>query len=330
MSGSLPTVYLFYGDDELAIHEAVASIRAKLGDPATADLNTTRFDVKSHDLGAIAEACGSSPFLAPRRVVIVEEAGRLARSAESRQQLENMLVGLPTSTALVLLDPIDLSRRSSLGQYQKRSFIYQWTQTHPGLSFVQLFGRKRGQAFVRWLVQRAHEHDAVIENDAAQRLATYVGDDPHMADQELRKLADYVDLSRPITSADVEALTPLISQSDVFAMVDSLGNRQGRQALAHLHKLLADEDPMFAFAMIVRQFRLIIQAREALDAGLNPREVIDTHAFVVDKVAAQARNFSMPQLESIYRRLSQIDFEAKRGGPDLAVAMDAFVGTIAG
>jgi DNA polymerase-3 subunit delta len=151
-----------------------------------------------------------------------------------------------------------------------------------------------------------------------------------MADQELRKLADFVDMARPITAADVEALTPLTNQSDVFAMVDSLGNRQGQQALAHLHKLLADEDPMFAFAMIVRQFRLIIQAREALDAGLNPREVLDAHAFVVDKVSAQARNFSMPQLEKIYRKLSQIDYEAKSGGPDLAVAMDSFLGAIAG
>ncbi len=330
MTDTLPTVYLFYGDDDLAMEEAIAKIKDKLGDPATADLNTTRFDTKSRNLGELAEACGASPFLAARRVVIVEAAGNLARSAEARNQLDAIMLGLPASTALVLLDLIDLSRRSSLGAHHKRSFLYQWTQDHPDLAFVQLCARRRGPAFVRWLVQRAHEQGTEIEPEAAQRLATYVLDDPHMADQELRKLADYVDLSRPITSADVEALTPLTSQSDVFAMVDALGNRQGQQALAHLHKLLADEDPMFAFAMIVRQFRLILQAREALDAGLNPREVVDTHAFVADKVSAQAHNFSMPQLEVIYRKLSQIDYDAKSGGPDLAVAMDSFVGAIAG
>jgi DNA polymerase-3 subunit delta len=330
MADPLPTVYLFYGDDELAMKEAVDQIRAKLGDSATADLNTTRVNAKAHDIGALSEACAAAPFLAPRRIVVVDDAGQLARSADARQLLDDIMLGLPPSTALVLLDPTDLSRRTSLATYRKRSFLFSWTQEHPDRAYIQLCQRKRGQAFVRWIVDRAQTHGAEIEIEAAQRLATYVLDDPHMADQELRKLEDYVDLARPITAADVEALTPLSSHSDVFAMVDSLGNRQGQQALAHLHKLLADEDPMFAFAMIVRQFRLILQAREALDAGLNPQEVLDTHAFVVDKVSAQARNFTMSQLETIYRKLSTIDFEAKSGGPELAVAMDAFVAAIAG
>jgi DNA polymerase-3 subunit delta len=330
MVNQMPTVYLFYGDDDFVMEEAVAQIKDKLGDPATADLNTTRFDLKAQDLGALAEACGAAPFLAQRRVVIVEDAGHLTRSAEARQKLDRTMLDLPASTALVLLDPVDLSRRTSLAKHQKRSFLYQWTQDNPDRAFVQLCARKRGQAFARWLVQRAQDLGVEIEPDAAERLATYVLDDPHLADQELRKLADYVDMSRPITAGDVEDLTPLTSQSDVFAMVDSLGNRQGQQALAHLHNLLADEDPMFAFAMIVRQFRLILQAREALDNGLNPHEVLNTHAFVVDKVSAQARNFTMPQLETIYRKLSQIDYEAKSGGPELAVAMDTLLGAVAG
>jgi DNA polymerase-3 subunit delta len=330
MGDSLPTVYYLYGDDDLAMEEIVAQIKARLGAPDVADLNFTRFEVKSHHLGLVAEACGTAPFLAARRVVVVEEAGRLAKSASAKSELDAMMLGLPASTALVLLDPIDLSRRTSLPNHQRRSFLYQWTHDHSDLAFVQICARKRGQAFIRWLLQRSQEQGFELEVEAAERLATYVLDDPHMANQELRKLADYVAVARPITAEDVEALTPLTSQSDVFAMVDSLGNRQGQLALAHLHKLLADEDPIFAFAMIVRQFRLILQAREALDSGRNPSEVLDAPAFVVKKVSAQADNFTMPQLETIYRKLGQIDYESKVGGPELAVAMDGFVGAIGG
>jgi DNA polymerase-3 subunit delta len=330
MSDGKPTVYLFYGDDDLAMEEAVTSMKDNLGDPSTADLNFTRFNPNSMHLGALAETCASAPFLASRRVVVVDDAGHLARSPDARDQLQEILISIPPSTALVLLEPVDLSRRTALANHQKRSFLYKWTQAHSDRAYVQLCARKRGAAFVKWLTQRADEMGCDLQVEAAQRLATYVLDDPHLADQELRKLADYVDLARPITVEDVESLTPLTSQSDVFAMVDALGSRQGQQALSHLHKLLADENPMFAFAMIVRQFRLILQAREALDAGLNPREVLNTHSFVVDKVSAQARNFTMPQLESIYRKLSQIDYESKSGGPELPVAMDAFLGSIAG
>ena len=50
-------------------------------------------------------------------------------------------------------------------------------------------------------------------------------------------------------------------------MVDAIGNRNGREALLRLHRLLEDEDPHPVFGMIVRQFRLIIQARECLEHG---------------------------------------------------------------
>ena len=43
MANSKPTVYLLYGDDELAMADFVARLREKLGDPSTADLNTVRF-----------------------------------------------------------------------------------------------------------------------------------------------------------------------------------------------------------------------------------------------------------------------------------------------
>jgi DNA polymerase-3 subunit delta len=329
MSEPKPSLYFFYGDDVLAMREAVADMRRRLGDSATADLNFAHFGAKSSDLTELAQVCASAPFLASRRLIVVDDAGRLATTSEARAQVETLLGSLTETTALVLIDQIDLTRRTALSDFRKRSHLFRWTQDHPESSHVQLFSRKRGGEFVSWMIQRCQALGGEIDGPAAQTLAGYVLDDPDRADQELHKLLDYVDRSRPIRIEDVELLTPLTSQSDVFAMVDALGNRQSSQALAHLHRLLIDEDPMFALAMIVRQFRLILQAREALDSGLNPRQILNTPDWVANKIAAQARNFTLSQLQAAHQKLSDIDFEAKSGGMELPTALDILVAGLA-
>ena len=328
MSKTPPRVYLFFGDDEHAMGEEVDGLRKRLGDPSTADLNFTHFEGKSLDMGALEEACASAPFLADRRLVVLEGPSRLVHLAGPRDRLIALFESLPPTTALVLLDPLDLTRRTAQSNYQQRSPVYRWIQAHPDYGLARAFIQPRGAAFVRWLEARVRDAGGQIEGEAAQLLAAYVLDDPQLADCELLKLLDFVDFDRPISRPDVEALTPMNRQSDVFAMVDSLGQRNGQQALAHLHALLKDEDPLFAFSMIIRQFRLIVQAREALDLGVSPKQVLDTYDFVVNKVAAQARNFTMPQLETIYRELARLDVDSKTGRADLAVGLDRLVASI--
>ncbi|MDX1600886.1 MAG: DNA polymerase III subunit delta [Anaerolineales bacterium] len=325
--GQPPTVYIFYGDDEFAMTEAVAELRGRFSESAAAELNTEHFDGRQLELARLEEVCLSAPFLAERRLVIVDNTDQLTRRKEPRQRLLALLDQLPPSTALVLLVPVDLQRKSALSRFQSRSELLAWAEdpAHQDSAYVQACVRRSGSAFVRWVRQRAAHYDGDIEAAAAQLLAETVADEPRLADQEIRKLLDYVDRSRPISRADVERLTPLYGQSDVFAMVDAVGHRDARRALTHLHELLRDEDPRYAFAMIVRQFRLLLQAREALDAGLDPVEAMDEHPFVAGKARDQARNFSLADLERVYHQLYALDLDSKTGKALLTPALDELI-----
>lgn len=307
--------------------EAVADLRGRFSDSAAAELNTERFDGRQLELGRLEEVCLSAPFLAARRLVIVENADQLTRRKEQRERLLELLDQVPPSTALVLMVPVDLQRKGDLSRFQSRSALLSWAEVsaHQDSAYVQACVRRTGGAFVQWVKQRAQRHDGDIEPAAAQLLAETVADGPRLADQELRKLLDYVDRSRAVSRADVERLTPLYGQSDVFAMVDAVGHRDARAALTHLHELLRDEDPRYAFAMIVRQFRLLLQAREALDAGLDPVEAMDEHPFVARKARDQARNFSLADLERVYHQLYVLDLDSKTGNALLTPALDELI-----
>jgi DNA polymerase-3 subunit delta len=77
--------------------------------------------------------------------------------------------------------------------------------------------------------------------------------------------------------------------------------------------------------MIARQFRLLLQASQALSNGDDPSSALSIHPFVAGKVAKQARNFRLPQLESVVHQLYELDVNSKTGRADLATALDQLI-----
>jgi DNA polymerase-3 subunit delta len=308
-----PSVYLFYGDDPLNLRQAVDSLRDRLGD--SADLNLQRFNANTLDLNQLAAACQALPFLAERRVVIIENAERLAGGTDFRRGLEQLLESLPPSTALVFAAALEPGNRSAEKDFQKRSPILDWTNAHPDVSYVRRFARLTGAAFARWLIDHAAERKATLEPQAAELLAALVDEDPLLAEQELSKLVDYAGEQGAITAASIEKLTPMYGQTDIFEVVDGLG--RGGESLLKLHRLLQEQDPAYVFLMVVRQFRLLLQARQALDDGQDPGQVLGVPAFVARKVASQATSFTLQALESFYHQLVALDVAVKRGEANL-------------
>jgi DNA polymerase-3 subunit delta len=80
--------------------------------------------------------------------------------------------------------------------------------------------------------------------------------------------------------------------------------------------------------MVIRQFRLLLQARELLDAGESVTQIqkeLGLHEFVAQKVTSQAKRFSLSALESIYHNLLEIDEGAKTSQVPLDLALDLLV-----
>ncbi len=66
--------------------------------------------------------------------------------------------------------------------------------------------------------------------------------------------------------------------------------------------------------MVVRQFRLLLQAREILDEGgqvSNIQQELNQPAFVANKLLRQAKRFSLKEIEEIYHKLIVLDEDMK-------------------
>ncbi|MEA3459923.1 MAG: DNA polymerase III subunit delta, partial [Chloroflexota bacterium] len=310
--------YIFHGEDEFGCSEKLARLKERMGDPTMANLNTTVLDGSQVTLADLRLACDAAPFMAKRRLILVKGLLTRLEPREKRgerspwqkkylKELVDYLKQLPDTTRLVFVEG------KTIGE-DNPAYRLALSDEHGFVKKVKLpsEGELSG-----WIRERARAKGAQIEPAAARELATFVGDNLRLLDQEIEKLIAYTDGARPISQDDVRLLTSYVREANIFHMVDALGRRDGQRASKLLHRLLDDgAHPLALLGMIVRQFRIMIQVKELAGRGLRPRAIgakLGLRNFVVRKGLRQARGFSMARLEGIYRKLLETDLAIKTG-----------------
>ncbi len=203
-----------------------------------------------------------------------------------------------------------------------------WAEKNSDLVKTQSFMLPKQRDMAGWIVNEAKNQDGKIDPAAAAKLAEMVGVDTRQAMMEIAKLLAYVNWARPVQGSDVEAVCIVTSQQSVFEFVDALSQGNGKTAQKLLHRLLENEDSFSLWGMVVRQFRLLIQAREILDGRGNKDDVaraLGVHPFVAEKTTGQASRFTMEALEDIYRHLLVIDERVKTSQITLDLALDTLI-----
>jgi DNA polymerase-3 subunit delta len=313
------TFYIFHGDDDIAIEEAVNKLRAGMGE--FGDMNTSEYDGEAVSVPEMLNAVASYPFLSDKRLVIVKgfiaHVTRKGAGEAGKRALEQLMQEgptLPEHARLILVE------RGMLPEKDKLSNA---VAAMPN-GFVRAFAVPADLS--GWLTKRAAAYQAEIEPRAAAALAEMVGPDLRRLDNELVKLADYAHPRTVITEEDVAALTPYVPEANIFRMVDAMASGDGKTALRLLHQLLRDKNnTVFSvYGMITRQFRLLILAREQLDRGGagGMAGVLGLPPRAAESFARQARAFGIHELEAIHRRLLDYDVAMKTGQIDPELAAD--------
>jgi DNA polymerase III subunit delta len=316
-------IFFFYGNDEFAIRKQAEKFAAMFSDPTAAGMNTTRLDARSASESELANAVGALPFLAPQRLVILENVSKKYAGIEGHKKFAVFLETVPPSTKLVLVDPDEIKERDVPNHW-----LVKWTAKVGEKARSQGFMLPRQREMPGWIVAEAKRQGGQIEPAAAARLAEMTGEEPRQAAQEITKLLTYVNFAHAIGIEDVEAVSILTASVDVFDLVDAIGTQNGKLAQKLLHRLLEEKDAFEIFGMVVRQFRLLTGAREVIDEGgtlPDVTEALGMHPFVAEKAYKQARAFSMESLEAIYHRLLAMDEAAKTGLMPLDLALDTLI-----
>ncbi len=314
-------IIFLYGNDEFAIANRHAEFGSIFTDSTSADMNTARLDARTMSEDDLNNAVNAMPFLAKQRLVLLANPSARYNRPELRKKFFEFLENAPATTQLVIYEIVEPKEA-------EKHWLNKWAEKQDGNVKTQAFMMPRLKEMSGWIVNETKKQNGQIEKAAADRLVEMVGADTRQAAQEILKLLAYVNWARPVKVADVEAVSIVTAEPDIFAMVDALAVGDGQSAQKLLHRLLENEDAFSVWGMVVRQFRLLLLAREVIDRRGGANEVksaLGVHPFVAEKIFGQAKRFSLTSLEKIYHKLLEIDEAAKTSQVTLDLAMETLV-----
>ncbi len=327
-------LHVYFGADEYRLSEALRELRTQLDTDGLLGTNTTVLAARGLTPGVLLQHASTLPFLAAARLVIVEG---LIAATSGRDALRTWtpvleaLPALPPANHLVLVDTTagrDAGgRESSLG----RSAFLKALREVPGADvreFRPLRATGRDNEVTTWARARAQATGVAIEPAAIAALVEHVGADLRVLAGELEKLARFAG-ARTITRTDIEALTPEAHETNVFSLVDAVVEGRQGQAVVLLRAQIAEgnDEPLRVQALLARQVRNLVRARELLDHGGGSAEIAEATGVSGDyplrKLVTQARAVPIDTAEAALRAIEACDHSIKTGemGDELALEL---------
>ncbi|MDR3708439.1 MAG: DNA polymerase III subunit delta [Capsulimonadaceae bacterium] len=284
--GALSRVYLIVGGDDALKREALHRLYAAALDPAFAD-----FDRETIDLGAggdgndggedpvvkILSAASAAPFMSPRRVVNVLSVQRLAK--ERQEALANGLARLGELSCLIL---VASAQEFEAGRPKGKSVENALRKAAAAAGVVVVCDapeardlRSRADAVIAGSGKSAPPEVIEILVARASAASGTSGGDVNTLINETQKLIAYVGDASAITVHDARQVIAHVSQENIFQLLDAIGARDPKTAIARVDAMLESGDKAEGvaartFVMIQRHFRLMALAKylgDRRDAG---------------------------------------------------------------
>ncbi|MFA7087851.1 MAG: DNA polymerase III subunit delta [Patescibacteria group bacterium] len=155
-----------------------------------------------------------------------------------------------------------------------------------------------------------------ISAPAASLLIALTDGDLWQIAGEIRKLSSRTNEDK-ISTEEVKEMVAGSFNENIFALTDAISAKNKNRAISLLEEQyaagLSDE---YLITMFIRQFKILLQIRAALDNNLNPekiKESLKLHPFVIKKGIGQAANFSPLTLKKFLNQLVYLDFMNKTG-----------------
>ena len=328
-------MYILSGPDDFSRAQALEKIKNSIGDRETLATNTAALEGQQLTVGQLRPVCEAAPFLAEKRLVIVtgllqrfEPRRRPARQARGRRTtvpsddckpLGEYILAVPDSTVVVLVDD----------EVKSGNPLFKMLS---GKAEVQSFPLLRDARLRQWVQEHVKEEGGSVSPRAVDVLARLVGSNLWAMSGEVEKLLLYA-AGRCVEEEDIRLLVGYTQQSSVFAMVDAIVEFRVQAAEKLLQQLLQQgAAPSYLLAMLSRQMRLIVRAKEAKTVRTSVNELRGrlglSSEFQVRRVMEQAERYSMPRIKYVYRKLLETDVAIKTGRYDPELALGILVAEV--
>lgn len=277
-TGKFHQIYLLYGEERYLRRQYAQRLRNALCGEDD-QMNTHIYEGKDVPVGEIIDLAETLPFLAQRRVFLINGSGLFKSGGEKLAEY----LAAPNDTSFFVFAESEVDKRSKL---------YKTVQAG---GLVTEFAVQDENTLKRWVAGILNREGKKITESTVQLFLTKTGTDMENIGMELEKLVCYCIDREVVTDADVEAVCTNRVSNHIFDMINAIADRQQKKALQLYYDLLAlKEPPMRILFLIARQCNMLLQVKELKGRGYDNKTIggkVGLPPFIVGKYASQAAKF---------------------------------------
>jgi len=334
-------IIFIYGEDTFRSRQKLKELKIKFTkelDPG--ENNLTALDGKNITIKEIGDSFGARSLLSKKRMIIIEnifsaknkkifeEINDYLKKTKAGES-DNIVIfwedGIKTKTAGSKKTALSLDSSGKETPLPKnKQLLFNFLAKQP---YTQEFKPLSNAETLAWINKKFKEYGIIISGQAIQTLISLAGNDLWQINNEVDKLAGYK--KDKIEVEDIEKFIKSGADENIFALTDAISVRNKKLAV----KLLSEQyeaglTDSYLINMITRQFRILLQIRQALDSRFTSQKIVSSlkiHPFVAQKGINQVRNFSLANLKDILNRLVEIDYLVKTGKGETKTLLNLFI-----
>src|SRR3989339_295487 len=296
--------------------------------------NVAVLDCQKEDGGKVMEQVLASPFMSEKRMVVLENFLSATGKGDIQEEMLKRVTDktLPESTVLVFYESPSAGAQGK----PKTSVAKKLFEILSKEKFCQQFDAPTGFKLQAWVEAEFKTRGGKISQHALQYLSNNIGGDMWRLNSLIEQLIAYKSKEgNEVELADVQLFLDEKTDDSIFNLVDAIVGGQAKKAFEMIREQYRiGEDAQYVFAMLLRQFRILLEIRDLYEREDNlPSDTIakklGLHPFVVKKSLPFIKRYPMEKLKSIYQSLLDFDVKTKtgQGGPELL--LDVLVGKLA-
>jgi len=308
----------YWGDDAYGVARGPDALAARLaGDGPPVD--RVRLSGATTTADEIAEKVATATLFGGGTLVVIAEPAPLIATKPLAARMVETLAVVAAGNGLAFLDTVDGTARRPASLDNLRKAV------EAAGGEIREFKAPTQDGMARWIADRAREREIRISAPAAAELARRVGANVRerdinrsrqgeMAVAELEKLALYR-LDGQIEPEDVKALVAEAVPGSTWAFLDAVGLRRPDVA-ADLAEKLDDVPGPVLQVQLHRRLKELIDIADLLAIGTPAGALVRTlklNPYRAEKLAEQARTWTLPELDAAVAGLLEMDADLKGG-----------------
>ena len=325
-------IITLYGPDTFRSRRKLNQIKEKfIRDIDHSGINIETINTATTEAETIERALTTQPFLATKRLVIIEGLFSNAKAHQLHHAVLEMLTRHSLEQVVLVCwdaEPALPKKRAGKKTAEPSTVLY---KKLTGEQYAQRFDLLDPASVRAFITAEAKASGGSFNAEAINLLADIGGNDLWQINGEIAKLLAYAH-GNIVTANDVRTLVVTKLEDDIFALTDALSTGDKGRAL----KLLSDQlaggaSATEVLATIMWQYRALTAVKSFTEThghGYAAERIardVALHPFVVKKALAAVTRYTLSDLQKRYGHLVESDYKIKTGRATPEVLLDLFV-----